>query len=277
MAFNTNHKSISDSEPVFLYSITIGPKTYYHTAAELPITVGAITWEVLPGIIHSDVSDTGDAGANEVTISVGHTHPIAVYLSQYVPAHEITVVIQMLERGDTELALFWSGVFISYKKQFPAFDLICAPSDYEVAKPAMAPDFGPDCQWTQYDINCQLNPGSFIASGEVLSISGLTINTDANLTAVAADHFQGGYIEITGEFGQERAWILSQSGNNVDVDRVLPAMASGIAINCVPSCRGDFTRCNTVFSNRIRFVGAPHATGVNPYRGDGVNAILRNN
>jgi len=278
MAFNDNHKSVSDSEPVFLYSITVGTVTYRHTAAELPITVGAQTWAVHQGIIHSEVSDTGDAAANEVTISLGHTHPVAVYLSSFIPTEEINVKIFLLERGDSaeEMPLFWSGVFTNYRQHFPTFDLICAPADYENNKQAMSPVWGPDCQWTQYDGNCQLNPGAFVESGTVVSTSGLTINTTADLTAIGAKHFQGGYVEISGAFGSERAWILLQTGNNVDVERVLPGMVDGIAINVYPSCRGIFTRCDTVFGNRQRFVGAPYANNVNHYRGDGVNATTRN-
>lgn len=278
MTFNSKHKTISDSEPVFLYSITIGTTTYRHTAAELPITVDAQTWGTHPGIIHSRVMDSGDAAANEVTISMGSTHPIAVYLSTYVPAHEITAEIYMLEREDAgaELILVWSGIFTKYKQRFPNFDLICEPGDYETRKQAMVPVWGPDCQWSQYDINCGLNPLSFVKSGTVLSFSGLTINTDASLTEVSATHFQGGYVEIDGEFGKERAWIISQSGSNVAVDRLLPSMAAGTGISAYPSCRGDLTRCDTIFNRRFKFVGAPYATSVNPYRGDGVNGTRRN-
>lgn len=279
MAFNDKHKTVSDSEPVFLYSITLGSVIHRHTAAELPITVGSTTWGIHKGIMHTGVTDSGEAAANEVTISLGSEHPVAVYLSGFIPAHEISVEIHMLERADVaeELVLYWSGVFTSYRKRFPNFDLICEPGDYETRKQAMSPVWGPDCQWSQYDVNCGLSPLAFVETGSVISVDGLTINTDADLTAVAADHFQGGYIEISGSQGLERAWIISQSGSNVVVDRALPAMAAGISISVIPSCRGDFTRCEQVFNNRIRFVGAPHASGVNPYRGDGVNATRRNN
>ncbi|MEZ0155266.1 MAG: phage BR0599 family protein [Candidatus Reddybacter sp.] len=278
MAFNDKHKSLYLGEPVFLYDITMGSVTHRHTAAELPITVGATTWATHPGIIHSDVSDAGDQAAKEVTIALGATHPVAVYLSAYIPTIEITVKIYLLERGDVaeEMPLYWSGTFTRYRQHAPSFDLICEPADYEHGKEAMAPNYGPDCQWSQYDPNCQLAPGAFVEAGAVLSVSDLTINTDASLTAVAADHFQGGYIEITGDYGLERAWILSQSGNSVGIDRVLPAMVGGVAINCYPSCRGDFARCNTIFTNRLRFVGAPHANMVNPFRGEGVKATERN-
>lgn len=278
MAFNTTHKSAYGGEPVFLYTIEMGPVTYNHTAAELPITVGSTTWSKHPGIIHTEVADTGEQAANEVTISLGESHPVAVYLSTYIPTVEIKVEIFLLERADVaeEILLYWSGVFTRYRQQSPSFDLICEPTDYESSKQAMAAAWGPDCQHTQYDGGCQLTPGAFVEAGTVLSITDLTINTDANLTAIAADHFQGGYIEISGDLGLERAWIISQSGSNVVIDRVLPAMAAGVSVNCYPSCRGDFIRCDTVFSNRIRFIGAPHANGVNPYRGDGVNAIVRN-
>ena len=278
MAFNDNHKSSYFGEPVFLYDITMGPVTYHHTAAELPITVGSTTWATHSGIMHTDAYDASDQAAKEVTISLGNTHPAAVYLSAYIPTIEITVKIYLLERADSalEMPLYWSGTFTRYRQHAPSLDLICEPADYENGKEAMAANYGPDCQWSQYDGNCQLSPGAFVESGDVLSISDLTINTDADLTAVAADHFQGGYIEISGDYGLERAWILSQSGANVLVDRLLPAMAEGVAVSVYPSCRGDFGRCNTVFSNRLRFVGAPHANMVNPFRGDGVNAMERN-
>ena len=278
MPFNDTHKSAYSGEPVYLYTFTIGSTKIRSTAAEQAITVGAATWGVHPGINHTDPSDTGEQAGNEVTVNIGYDHPVADYLIKYIPTQEITVEIQLLERADPgeELINYWVGTYTRSSRSFPNFEMVFEPADYETGKSAMAPDWGPDCQHTQYDNGCQLSPGTFSVAGSILSFSGLTVNTDANLTAVSADHFQGGYIEISGDYGLERAWIITQSGNNVTVDRLLPGMVSGIPITCVPSCRGDFTRCNTVFANRQRFIGAPHAIHVNPYRGDGINAQVKN-
>lgn len=271
MTLNAYHKTVYNSQPVMLYEITMGDTTWRHTGAEVDLVVGAQTYTNYPGIGHSEVSNSGEAARNEVTIHLDSLHPLAQYLLAYVPTQEVFVTVSLLERADPDAQLVheWSGVYLRHKFRAPEFSLICEPVDYEVNREAMQPSFAPDCQWTQYDSNCGLSSATFQEAGTVQSFTGLDVTTTADLTSIAADHFQGGFVEIAGAYGKERGLILAQSGGTVSLDRQLPSLVAGMAITCVPSCRGSFDRCKNpaLFNNKIKFMGAPHATGVNPYDG----------
>lgn len=271
MTLNAYHKTIDSSQPVMLYEITLGSTIWRHSGAEGDFTVAGQVYTFYAGIGHSEVYNSGEAARNEVTLSLDTNHPLAQYLLAYVPTAEIFVTISLFERADpdAELVHEWSGVYLRYSLKAPGFDLICAPVDYEINSEAMQPSFAPDCQWTQYDGVCGLSSATFQEVGTVQSFTGLDITTTANLTAIAGDHFQGGFVDIAGAHGRERAFILAQSGGTVSVDRVLPGLVAGMSITCVPSCRGEFARCKdpALFNNKIKFMGAPHATGVNPYAG----------
>ena len=131
MVFNDTHKSAHSGEPVYLYTFTIGSTAIRHAAAEQPITVGAATWGVHAGIKHTDPKDTGEQAGNEVAVTVGYGHPVADYLIKYIPTHEITVDIQLLERGDVgeELINYWSGTYTRSSRNYPNFEMTFEPAD----------------------------------------------------------------------------------------------------------------------------------------------------
>lgn len=272
MSYNDFEKTPHSGEPAQLYEIKIGSTTYRHTSAELVLLPGGITYTP-ERISDSGIGQSGEEAANEVTITINHDHPVAKYLLEFIPTIEIAVKILDFQRPDTDEQVLpaWSGVVINWALRNEDFELVCKPDDYEIGdKAALAPSFGPDCQWTQYDGNCGLLTSGFMRSGTVLSVNGLVITTSANLSAEDPEHYRGGMVMINGEFGVERAWIIVQAGESLTLDRRLPGMAGGINIDVVASCRGLFSRCDTVFNNRLKFLGAPFAEVVNAYRGDGI-------
>lgn len=277
--FEDFHETVEDSQPVNLYQFTIGGTVIRHTSAEKTISVSGIDYTPFPGIAHSKVSNSGEAAKNKVTISVTRDFQIATWLLAYIPTTDIFVTIYSYERADTDDQLIheFSGIYLRYISRYPSFKLEFAPLDYDSNKQVMRYSFAPICQHTQYDDFCTLDQNLFVTSGLITAVNGETISTDQTLTGVSADHFVGGYIEVSGEFGQERAWITAQSGaNDVLVDRGLPAVAIGVAIKLFPSCRGEFDRCKdpALFNNKTRFFGAVHANKVNPFDSTGVKASV---
>lgn len=273
MSYNQFHKTVASSNQVHLYEITIGSETTYYTSAELSIVIGGNTYVPLPGLASTEVNNTGEAQRNEVTINLPLDVRIAVYLIQFIPTTEITLAIYSLERDDPDEELIheWSGVYVRYEANNPIFKMTFAPFDRELARDALSTSFGVDCQWTQYDLNCGLNPINFRQVGSVVSKNGLSIETDLTLNTPSDTHYLGGYIEVTGTYGEERAWIIAQSGaNTVEIDRDLPALLVGADIRVVSSCRGDFDRCKDpdLFDNKQRFMGAPHANKLNMFTSD---------
>lgn len=280
MSFDIFHESAYGSQPVALYTFTIGSEVIRHTSAETNITVGGNLYTPFAGIKHTDIRNSGENAKNKVTVTVTRTFSLATWLLSYVPTTEIFLTIHAYERGDTvdeELNHEFSGVYLRYISEFPEFKLEFAPLDYDSTKEVMKYSFGPICQHTQYDDYCGLSAATFQATGTVTAVSANSITTSITLNTPTATHYVGGYIEMTGVYGFERAWITEQSGaNTVIIDRSLPAMEIGAAIAVIPSCRGKFSRCKdpALFNNKTRFFGAVNANKVNPFTPSGVNSSV---
>lgn len=272
------HETVQDSQPVSLYEFTIGGTIIRHTSAENTITVGGNDYTAFPGIQHTKVNNSGEASKNKVTITVTRDFELATWLLTYIPTTDIFLTIYSYERNDTtdnQLIHEFSGIYLRYISRYPSFKLEFAPLDYDSNKQIMRYSFAPICQHTQYDDFCGLNQNLFSLSGSITTVTGEQISTDQNLTSISVDHFVGGYIQLTGQYGLERAWIVSQIGaNDVLVDRGLPAAVIGGPITLYPSCRGELSRCIATFDNQLRFFGAPHANKVNPFTSAGVKSSV---
>ena len=271
MSFNDLHKTIEDSNRVQLYEISRSGFIVRYTSAEQNIIVGGQTYAAFPGLSSTEVNNTGEDQRNQVTIELTTDEEIAQDLIRFIPSVEITLAIFSLERDDPEQQLIheWSGIYVSYEANYPRMRLTFSPFDRELARDALSASFGVNCQWTQYDNNCGLSPLSFQESGNITAVNGTVIETDLNLISTSDEHFVAGFIQVGGEFGPERAWIIGQEGtNSIEVDRISPSMTVGSSIDVLPSCRGDFNRCNTIFNNRQRFMGAPYANKLNMFASD---------
>lgn len=270
MTFNALQKSVYLSEPVELYVWTVGTTTYRETSAELDIPHSGNTYASTTGLSWSGGSQSGEDAKDEVRVTVDWSHPVFQLFLNYVPQGEVSLTIYGLERGDTvdqELIHIWSGVWVKEERNYPEGVLIFKPVDFGIRKPALCPKYGPNCQWSQFSGRCGLVEASWSTSYTVGSVSGLVVS----ISGVADDdNYRGGMLVIGAGSSTERAWIVSQAAGQVTLDRDMPSLAAGVACKLTKACRGEFSRCDTVFSNRPRFLGAPYADKVNPHVGDGV-------
>lgn len=276
MTFATQEESVYSGSPAELFKLELGTTAYYLTSAEEDVIIGSITYESLE-VSHSGFVESGEAAKNELEFNLPVDHALATYLIQYIPSQEITLTVYRCHRSESPISVQprWYGVATSWECSYPDFMITFAPADYEIDREMMPRRFGPDCQWTQYDDGCDLEPATFGSVLTVSSFSGVGITFTTSLPApspVASpdEHFKGGFVQITGPHGPERARILSHATTVVSLDRALPGLANGDSVLVVPSCRGDITRCEVYFNNVLRNLSAPNANMVNPFIGDGV-------
>lgn len=280
MSFDEYHSSYDESQPVNLYTFTIGQKKLYYTSAESNVIANGITYKAYAGLKHSKLSNSGQDSKNKVKVTVTRSFELATWLLTYVPTAEIFLTIHTYERKDIydeDVIYEFSGVYLEFTSKYPLFEMQFAPLDYDIRKKPMKYSFGPICQHTQYDPICGLVAANFTETGLISSTVGGAIITDIALDAVSAHHFEGGYIEVDGIYGIERAWILSQTGGNtIEVDRLLPSVGAGKPIRVISSCRGEFDRCRdpALYNNQARFFGAINANKVNPFNSSGIKSSV---
>jgi len=272
--FDDDHKSIEDSNQVQLFTVTVGTVIYRYTSAEIDLVAGGNTYASYPGLETTPLASSGEPQKNEVEISIDVDDDLAVYLLAYIPAVEIRILIESLERDDpdAERVHEWSGVYLIYEANYPNFKIVCVPLDTELQRDALSTSFGVGCQWTQYDAStCGLAPADFDIAATITGLDGLTVTADTILNGVSSEHYVGGQMTLEGPYGTEYAWVISQDGAfDFQIDRNSPALVVGAYISLVASCRGSFDRCKdpALFNNKVNYMGAPHANKLNPFSAD---------
>lgn len=272
--YNDFNKSVENSSPIELYIFQLGTSSFHYTSAEVNYSLFGITYKSISGLKNKGITDGQEANKNDVTVIVPIDLEIPQYLIEFIPSFEISVTINELERHDPDQEIIqkFKGIYQSYKYKYPEFSMKFSPFDADLKKQTMRYTFGPICQHTQYDNQCGLDRAVFAFQSEVFSITGLQVEINSTMTL---DTYYGGYIEIQGSNGPERAWIIEQiDSTNLEIDRKIPALQNGAAITIYPSCRGDFDRCRdpALFNNQSKFFGGVHANKVNPFNSTGARS-----
>jgi hypothetical protein len=267
--YNDYEKTAGLSQPVELYEFVTGTTTWRYTSAEVDMVIGGITYQSIY-IENSEPGQTGEEAKDELKITVDWDNPVFQQFLNYVPTKETKVTMLGYQRADVidqETIFIWSGVQTKHDKQYPKAVLFFKPEDFEIKKKALSPKYGPDCQWTQFTGRCGLIEAAWSDAFTVTAITGLVVSISGVLND---DKYLGGVLVLGVGSDIERAMITAQAAGQITIDRNLPSLVNGVACKLTQACRGDFTLCDTVFSNRGNFIGAPYAEQTNSYTGDGV-------
>ncbi len=277
MTFEIAHESIEDSTPVYLYEFIVGDTYYRYTSGARTYNVDTFDYEPYPGIAHTAINNSGEDAKNSCTVTVDYDHPLSGWLRAYIPTQTITLIIKSYEIGEAPTVFEFQGAYMKYTSRFPEFKMTFSPLDYTLNQGALQKSYALNCQHSQYDQFCGLITAPFklsttitayTASTNIISVSPTSLN------GVAADYYVGGFVELTGIYGKDKAWVVAQTEFTVEVDRQMPSLVNGVVIDLIPSCKGSFDNCKNpaLFNNKLRFLGAPHADKVNPFDGSGVKS-----
>ena len=275
--FEVAHESVQDSTPVYLYDFVVGSTHYRYTSGARTYTVDGFDWVPYAGITHTNVYNSGEDAKNACTVTVDYDHPLSGWLRTYIPTQAINLVIKSHEVGKTATYFEFQGVYMKYVSRYPEFKMTFSPLDYTLNQGALQKSYALNCQHSQYDNFCGLLAHTFLTSAVITTYDDATniiSVSPTSLDTVTSDYHVGGYIELDGLYGKDKAWIVAQTQFTVEVDRRMPSLKAGAAINLVPSCKGSFAACKdpALFNNKLKFLGAPHADKVNPFSGSGVKS-----
>ena len=275
--FEVAHESEEDSTPVYLYEFIVGSARFRHTSGARTYSVGGFDYVPYAGIVHTAVHNSGEDAKNNCVVTVGYDHELASWLRQFIPTQTITLIIKSYEVGKTTTYFEFQGAYMKYVAKYPQFKMTFFPLDYTLNQGALQKSYALNCQHSQYDALCGLFPAMFLTSGVISSYTqadNIISMSPLNLDDVAPNYYVGGYVELDGQYGKERAWIVGQTTFTLEVDRRMQSLAAGAAIDIIPSCKGSFLSCSdpALFNNKTRYLGAPHADKVNPFDGTGVTS-----
>ena len=132
-------------------------------------------------------------------------------------------------------------------------------------RPGLRAHYQTGCRHALFDAGCGVNNQTFLLTGTVAAVSGLTVRSSAFLSRPAG-WLTGGYLRVAGV----PRMILAHSGESVTLSAILSGLAVGVAFEAFAGCDRTLATCQTKFGNAINFGGFPWIPAKNPFTGDAI-------
>lgn len=265
--FDTLESSVESSQPIELYSISLGATSYLFTSAEDDIVYLANTYEAVEGLTRSEIVQGPDERSRVTTVTMPASNTFASRYAYIVPAERATLTILRLQRNETP-SLTSTVIFKGFVKS------VAITQDGKVAKVAAQSleavasrsiprfTFQGMCNHQLYDSACGANSAAHKFTGIVTAESG-SVLTVSGLSASGKD-FIGGWCKpsATSDFRM----VIDQSGDTITL--LLPFISSmiGLSLDAFEGCDHILTGdCATRFDNVLNFGGYAFVPTKNPF------------
>jgi uncharacterized phage protein (TIGR02218 family) len=271
VSFNQYEKSVEDSRPVELITLTVGGDVTRICSAEDDITVGGVTYTAHP-LERDDLKvEDGERNALKLTVSADLAF-VANYVSN-VPAAEATVQIYRLQRADgtEEVVSLYRGYVsnVKFTQAGRVAELAINPMRKMAKRPAPRCKYSGQCNNVLYDDLCGVtagDPSYTHSTGTVSSITGFVYEV-SGAAAFGDGFFAGGTLENAA--GGEARMVIAHTGNNLTVTLPLETVAVGDLVTVRAGCGHTVTDCHSKFNNLANFGGFPFVPSNNPFT-DGI-------
>lgn len=283
MAFSDNEESIQEGRPAYFLTFSRTGKSWRYTDIDQNVTLDSQVYLATPFSI-PDIVQSGDAKAEELSISIPSTTAIAQYLDARVPSEEIVVTLRkahLIENAAlgtftapaiSDAPIFWVGEVIEVKR--PSIierELVCNTLSLTMARGGLRLTWSRSCPHVLYRRGCLVNPATFaVPLSSVTVVNGVSVSS-ASADAQPDGWFDGGYLTWNPEAGvTEMIGIESHIGPVLNLLGPTSGLAGGTNYVAYPGCNRTAEMCNSKFSNILNFGGIRFLTGKSPFDGNPV-------
>jgi uncharacterized phage protein (TIGR02218 family) len=273
MSFDNLEKSIAEGRPLRLYRFSRGSLAWRYTSGTEPVTHAGETYAVLEGgIIDDGIRQTGQASADQVTITAPADAPVAQLYREMPPFSEVALTMFARHVGDNGYLACWSGSVRAVK--WPSFDrceIVCSPLSSRMTMTGLRLTWGRACPYALYSRACGVVAADWGVAGAALVVDGVDIQVAA-AAAYANGYFTAGYVEWRVEESDVLAPVFERRGIRAHTDNRLTllsgtaGMPGNVAVTLYPGCQQSVEGCKG-FGNLGNYGGFPHLPGVSPFDG----------
>lgn len=259
MTYDAFESSQEGSQPVELYTITLGSTIYRWTSAEDDITKGSDVFTAIP-IQRGTVKGGGpDTRKENLIITVAGDNAVAKQYITSVPGVAGVVKIERIQRPDGatyEVVTIFNGKIasVAFGKAGREAKMKIEPLVTAQSKPLPNHTYQGLCNHVLYDDLCQVDDtdAAYRLTGAVTAVSGITI-TVTGADANGDDYYTGGFVENIGS--SDRRLIIDQTGTVLTLH--LPFTISPLSTNVLvfAGCDHAVSTCKTKFNNVVNFGG----------------------
>lgn len=272
--------------PFFLYEFirNSGGTDFYwrYNSSDRNIRYMDVEWKAVP-ISHDGMRFNGEATSTDLTV----TMPIAekfceqFRLNGATPSDTVWLRIRKVHAGDligeddgiptleVDALVQWIGTIngINQTTEVEA-QVRCSMLSASFRRAGLRYGWQKSCPHVLYAPNtCKVNRESFKVTGDVVSISGATVNV-AEFSGKPDGWFDGGFIEFLIASGMtEHRMILSHVGANIIIMGLPVGIVVGNPITAFAGCDLTITTCVNKFNNLDNNGSFPHSPGRNPFDG----------
>lgn len=272
MAYDDDDRSVQDSEPYYLVTLTYPGGVVRYNSSDINIAVDADANAIVETFVRAQLSagsllvkPSTEMREYEVTLPI--SDPIVEYYKTGGPpprALQIDVWRYQMVSGQVrrEASGYAAGLALSPKTQTATFRIPDATDDHmDVLIPTVA--LSRTCNAFLYDSKCRVNKATYTEARTIAGISadGLTITFSG--LAVFAPNWKHGLLEHVSS--TEQRSIVDHFPTGVVVNLPFRNPQIGDAINVSQGCARTIEVCDNTFDNVINFRGHPRAPLQNPF------------
>lgn len=260
MTFDTYEASQQSSEPIELYTFTIGAVITRETSAEDDIVEDGDTFTASP-IKRSKVTGGGpDSRKEHLVLEVPGDHTVATQFINSIPGVTALVTIERIQRTDGptyEVIRIFQGKIESvlFGKSGREAKIRVVPLVTAQSKALPTHTYQGLCNHVLYDDICRVDDTDPTFR---LSTALVTDVTSNNITVTGAggngdNYYTGGFVESAG--ASERRLILQQIGEVLTLLLPFGSSPLGTNVTVFAGCDHSLATCKSKFDNVINFGG----------------------
>jgi uncharacterized phage protein (TIGR02218 family) len=268
MSFDTRERSLSDGQPIRLYTFSRGALRWLYCTADRDIPYQNQIFKAL-AISDDGIRQTGEASADAITITAPWNSHIAQQYRGMPPSSEITLTIGDLHYGETDAIVSWIGSISGVKWPAPdRCEITCQSLTASFDRPGLNLTFQRSCPHSLFDRNCRVNRDLYKTLTTVQSVTGAAISSGA-FASFPDDYFSGGFIEWAIGSGEiERRGVEKHTGSDLTLLGGTDGVSLGLSVTVFPGCPQIMAICDSRFNNKDNYGGIRHMPGKSPFHGD---------
>lgn len=266
MTYDSREESTYEGSPVELFLFDReGVQFWSYTSADSQQDFQGITY--LPiSIRRGNIEQSQDIRRNSLDVTMPIT---ADFVQQYIsspPTDRVNLTMRRFHFEDTEVISLWIGRVINVEFEENNVVVRCEPIHTSIRRPTLRRLYQASCTHLLYGSECKVDRAAFRTVATLTAVSGLTL-TSTGFGAQPDGYFTGGYVELLTAGVLNKRFILSHTGNDIQINLPLSGAAVGASVNAYPGCAHNVGICNSRFSNILNYGGQPFIPVKNPMGG----------
>jgi uncharacterized phage protein (TIGR02218 family) len=266
MTYAISEASAHDGQPVELYRFALGLDKWMFTSGQTEVVYQSENYEPAP-IRRSGIEQGKEINRSGMDITLTRDNALAALFIASLPEGVVSVTLYRYHVTDTanEVIVLWKGRVGGARLSGSELVLKCEPIATSLKRPGLRARYQLLCRHALYSAGCGALKDSFRVDGNVMAVSGTTVQV-----AAAGTRPDGYFVAGMLQTDEGARMIVGHSGVNLTLVAPMPSLAVGDSVRLYAGCDHSTATCLNRFNNLANFGGFPYIPQKNPFAGDAI-------